>query len=171
MYFQPINDTAHGTADNNSAGLYEGYKTTATSSGTVCQIGVWINSGSTANSYHVAIYSDVTGTPTTKLAGGIISSPITNNWNWINVTPFAITSGTAYWPTIMLPSGGTGSPTYGTAGSSGGTSRGSAAGNATLPTTFAVSSSGTWGKLAFVAVGITGNIISLKQSVNRAANF
>lgn len=137
----------------NAAGVAETFSYTATTSGTANQIGLYLDSGSTAPQVVVGLYADTgSGNPGSLLATATLSTPVAGAWNTVTIPNTAITAGTSYWIALLDP---------GTAGwvsfrstASGGTSEKSSSNTLTsLPTTWSSRGSFATSPLsAYVAV-------------------
>jgi len=92
--------------DFNSAGVAEAFQATGTAGGTLRQLSVYVDSGSSATNVFAGVYSDAAGAPGNLLSSGSIASPVPGAWNTINVPAATITSGGKYWIAI-LGTGGT----------------------------------------------------------------
>lgn len=96
--------TVSASLDENSAGSAEAFGATATGSGPVGSLSVYIDSTSKATQANVGLYSDSGGKPGTLLTQGTISSP-TAGWNTVPVSGATLATGTPYWITVLSPSG------------------------------------------------------------------
>jgi len=101
------NGTTEAQADNNAAGRAEAFKTTASASGSVTQLRVYIDLGNTATSVRVGLYSNnpTTNRPQTLLTSGTISAPTAGANNNVAVTGASVTAGQTYWIALLTPSG------------------------------------------------------------------
>ena len=91
--------------DNDSAGTAEAFQATASTSGTIGQLVVYLDSTNAATSVVVGLFSDSGGHPGTLLTQAKITAPAKGAWNTVTVPGVTITSGTAYWFAILSPSG------------------------------------------------------------------
>ena len=73
-------------ADSSSAGSAEAFQFTAAASGTVHSFSLYVNSGNTAKSILVGLYSNSSGSPGTLLTGATIVSPASGAWNAAGVS-------------------------------------------------------------------------------------
>lgn len=96
--------TVSASLDENPAGSAEAFGATATGSGPVGSLSVFIDGTSKATEAVVGLYSDSGGKPGTLLTQGTISAP-TAGWNTVPVSGATVTAGTAYWITLLSPSG------------------------------------------------------------------
>jgi outer membrane protein assembly factor BamB len=91
--------------DSDAAGTAEAFQATASASGTVAQLVVYLDTNNAATRVVVGIFSDSTGHPGTLLTQATISAPVKGAWNTVTVPAVAITSGQPYWFAILSPSG------------------------------------------------------------------
>src|SRR5205823_873829 len=90
------------------AGLAEAFQYTNAQAGTVGELGVYVDTGTTATRVVVGLYSDnggATGSPATLLASGVITAPVAGRFNTVAVTPVAVTAGTKYWIAVLSTGG------------------------------------------------------------------
>ncbi len=93
------------TADSNVPGQAQAWPFTASASGTSAAIVVYVDSGNSASTGKVGLYSNSNGNPGTLLASG--SSTLGGSgWNTIPVGGASVTAGTKYW-LALLGTGGT----------------------------------------------------------------
>jgi outer membrane protein assembly factor BamB len=99
--------TIEPKSDSNSAGQAEAYRSTASASGTLNRVSLYIDTGSTATKVTVGVYTDSGGHPGTLLAQGSLTSPVAGAWNNIALPgSVSITAATNYW-IALLGTGGT----------------------------------------------------------------
>jgi hypothetical protein len=91
--------------DTNSAGSAEVFRYTASGSGTVHSLSLYVNLGSSAPVVDVGLYSNVSGHAGTLLASAMISSPTAGAWNAVGISPLTVSSETVYWLAALAPSG------------------------------------------------------------------
>src|SRR5207245_11051567 len=92
--------------DSNPAGTAEAFQFTAAASSTVNVLYLYVDSGSTATSPIVGVYTNTaTNTPGTLLSQGTIRSPVSGAWNSVAVPPAAVTAGAQYWSALPAPAG------------------------------------------------------------------
>jgi hypothetical protein len=103
-----IGDTAvENQHDQNSSGRAEAFQATATASGTVAKMSVYLDAASDAAKATIGIYTDTGATkPGTLVTQGSSTTLTPGAWNTITVPSAALTSGTKYW--IALLGTGTG---------------------------------------------------------------
>ena len=97
--------TIESSIDSNDAGLAEAFQATATASGSVASLSVYVDSTSKTTSVVVGLYSDSNSQPGSLLTQGTITSPTAGSWNTVPVPAAPITSGTSYWISVLAPSG------------------------------------------------------------------
>jgi hypothetical protein len=97
--------TIEANVDFNAAGSAEAFQYTATATGSVNQLSVYVDAGNAATSIMVGLYADNANNPGTLLASGTISAPVKGAWNSVTVTSASVTSATKYWIAILGPVG------------------------------------------------------------------
>jgi hypothetical protein len=109
-----LGDTSvEATRDSNAAGNAEAFQTTATMSGTVGSVTVYMDTPNSATRLIVGIYSNSSGNPATLLSQGSSSTTLKKGaWNTVAITPVAVTANTVYWIAVL----GTGGTPYFRAG-------------------------------------------------------
>jgi hypothetical protein len=93
--------------DSDPVGQAEAFRFTATSSGTVSDLIVYVDTPSTSQTVVAGLYADQSGHPGTLLTQGTISAPAKGAWNDAQVPAATVTSGVAYWIAALGASGGT----------------------------------------------------------------
>jgi hypothetical protein len=91
--------------DPNVPGLAEAFPATASTSGTLRTLNVYVDASSTATSLAAGIYSDAAGHPATLLARGTVTAPSAGRWNAVAVPAVPLAAGTRYWIAVLGPSG------------------------------------------------------------------
>ena len=131
--------TIYSTTDSNTAGSAEAFRATASASGTVVSLSLYVDSTSRATSMVLGLYADKSGTPGTLLTQGQLSKPVAG-WNTVSVPAANVTGGTVYWIAVLGPAGA-GEFVYRDNGSSGSRSEESAQTNlTTLPASWTTGS-------------------------------
>jgi hypothetical protein len=96
------NATVASLADNDSAGLAEAFRFTASAAGSAQDAWIYVDSGSTATGVNLGLYADNGGQPGSLLASGITSAPSAGSWNEITLKSApSLTSGTTYWIGVL----------------------------------------------------------------------
>ncbi len=91
--------------DSNAAGLAEAFRTTASATGTLTKLTVYVDTGAAATRLVAGIYTDSGGKPGSLLAQGTLNSPVAGAWNDVTVPSASVTSGATYWIALLSPSG------------------------------------------------------------------
>ena len=97
--------TIQRNGDSNGPGTAEAFQASATASGTVTSMVVYVNTGSSATSLTVGLYTNVSGKPGSLLAQGTLASPRSAAWNTVGLPATAVTSGATYWIALLGPAG------------------------------------------------------------------
>jgi len=100
-------DAVENTVDSNPKGMAEAFQATASVSGQVSYLNVYLDASSTAGQIYVGVYSDSNGYPATLLTQGSSSQPLAGAWNLLPVTAMNVTAGTHYWIAILGTQKGT----------------------------------------------------------------
>jgi hypothetical protein len=93
--------------DSVAAGEAEAFPLTASATGTVGSLTIYLDGTSTTARLTAGLYADANGHPRTLLAQGSRTSPTPGAWNTITIPGVAVTAGTRYWIAIMGTQGGT----------------------------------------------------------------
>lgn len=92
--------------DYNPAGKAEAFIYTATASGTVNSLYVYIDSASTATQVVVGLYTNTaSNNPNALLTQAILTSPVKGAWNAVAVPTASLTKDQKYWIAILGPVG------------------------------------------------------------------
>jgi outer membrane protein assembly factor BamB len=91
--------------DSNGPGVAEAFQASATASGTVTSMVVYVDSGSSASTLIVGLYTNASGKPGSLLAQGSLASPRAAAWNTVTLPGTAVTAGTTYWISLLGPAG------------------------------------------------------------------
>jgi hypothetical protein len=93
-----------GQTDYNAAGMAEAFQYTATASGTVASLSIYIDPSSTATRVVVGLYSNARDdTPNILLAQATITSPVAGAWNTVSIPAVSVTAGGQYWIAVLGP--------------------------------------------------------------------
>ena len=140
------------TLDSNAAGRAQAFATTASSSGVLNSLSLYVDSASTASQITLGLYNDAGGHPSLLLAQGVFT-PQAGVWNTVSVPPVAVVAGTPYW--IAVLGLGSGRP-YFRDTMAGCTSEGSSSATlAALPVVW--STGGIWAACALSSYGSTSD--------------
>src|SRR4051794_8453742 len=127
------------TVDSNAAGRAQTYLATASASGAVDRLSVYLDRSSTASSVELGLYSGQNA----RLARCVVNSPRANAWNRCTFSAASVTAGTVYWVAILQPSGTSGTIQYRSTQGSGRTYGSSGASLTSLPASW--SNGPDWG--------------------------
>ena len=89
------------------SGQAEAFQATATASGAVQSLVVYLDSTSTASQLSVGLYADASGHPGALLSQASSTTPVAGAWNPILVPAATLASGTPYWIAILGTTSGT----------------------------------------------------------------
>jgi glucose/arabinose dehydrogenase len=142
------------------AGASEVYRLSASKTGIVTRLRLYVDGASTASALTLGLYSDQAGTPTTLLGSGSRASVTPNDWNEVTLaTPINVTAGTNYWLALLNPLSSTGTLRWRdhAGGQSGSPERTSLDRALTaLPATWATQSTFSDGPVSGYLIGSTG---------------
>jgi hypothetical protein len=93
--------TLTNVADSDSAGSAEAFPVTASASGTMNSLTIYVNSGNAASQMVVGLYVDNGGHPGALLTQGTSSTLTSNTWATVTVTATNVTSGVKYWIALL----------------------------------------------------------------------
>jgi hypothetical protein len=100
------NTAIEAKLDSNAAGMAEAFKTTGITSGSMTRLRLFVDTGSTAGSAVIGLYSNsATNHPGTLLQSGTITAPVAGQYNDVTVTGTAVTAGQTYWLAVLGPTG------------------------------------------------------------------
>jgi RHS repeat-associated protein len=109
--------TVQSTVDSDSAGEAEAFPDTASATGSINRLSIYLDSTSTASAVQLGVYTDSSSQPASLLGTCTIGSPVAGTWNRCSLSsPFNVTSGTSYWTAVLSPNGSTGTIKFRTAG-------------------------------------------------------
>jgi hypothetical protein len=94
-----------GNLDSNSPGSAEAFGITATTTGTVESLTVYLDATSQAAKVVAGLYTDNAGRPGSLLTQGTTTAPVPGAWNQITVPAVAVTTGSKYWISVLGPTG------------------------------------------------------------------
>jgi PKD repeat protein len=98
-------ETVGPDVDNAPAGMAEAFRTTASTTGPVSWLTVYLDSSATASELVAGLYADASGKPGALLTSGRLTSPAAGAWNRILVPSANVTAGGTYWIAILGPAG------------------------------------------------------------------
>jgi chitodextrinase len=92
-------------ADSNAAGKAEAFRATASASGTLTKLRVYVDSGSSASKLVVGLYANAGAHPGALLTQGSLTAPVTGAFNEVIVPGVSVVQGTTYWIAILGATG------------------------------------------------------------------
>jgi uncharacterized repeat protein (TIGR01451 family) len=91
----------------NRAGVAEAFRYTASATGTVDALNVYIDAASAASPVVVGLYGDGWGNrPGMLMTQATIEHPVAGQWNSVSVAPVPVSAGKRYWIAVLGPAGG-----------------------------------------------------------------
>jgi hypothetical protein len=103
------NATTEAQVDTNAAGKAEAFKYTASGTGSVTNLRVFLNSTNTAGTVVIGLYNNAAGNhPGTLLTTGTITGAVANAQNSVTVPGVTVTAGQTYWIAVLQPSASAG---------------------------------------------------------------
>ena len=97
--------TVEPAVDSDPGGLAEAFQMTATATGAVDTLTVYVDSSSTASTLVAGLYVDNAGHPGALLTQGSQSKPTAGAWNAVATTSVSVTSGAKYWLALLGAAG------------------------------------------------------------------
>jgi O-glycosyl hydrolase len=92
--------------DSNPPGVAEAFEYSASASGSVNQLSIYLDSSSTATRVVVGLYENADSDhPTAVLTQGALNAPVIGAWNSVEVPVARVTAGTKYWIAVLTPPG------------------------------------------------------------------
>jgi hypothetical protein len=99
--------TVESVVDSNSLGRAEAFQTTASASGTVGTLSIYVDSSSTATTMVAGIYANSSGHPGALIAQGSSAQLTSGAWNTIPIPGAIVTAGAPYWIAVLGTQSGT----------------------------------------------------------------
>jgi hypothetical protein len=87
--------------DTNSIGMAEAFPVTASSSGQVNSLSLFLDGSNTATAISVGLYTSYHGHPSTLLRQAVIAQPVAGNWNSVQIPAVQVTQGKRYWVAVL----------------------------------------------------------------------
>jgi hypothetical protein len=87
-------------------GMAEAFPMTATATGPLPALRVYLDDTNRATTLVAGIYADAGGHPSSRIAQGTVSSPQPGAWSTVDLNDASVSEGTRYWVAV-LGSGGT----------------------------------------------------------------
>jgi beta-glucanase (GH16 family) len=99
-------DTAvETTLDSDDPGSAEAFQSTASTTGTLGSLTVYLDSASNSARLAAGIYANAGGHPGTLLSQGTSTALQAGAWNTVSIPPVSVSAGTVYWIAILGTSG------------------------------------------------------------------
>ena len=95
------NQTVESQIDFNPAGEAEAFPITATSSGTVGALTIFVDASSTAAQMFAGLYTDANGHPGTLLTHASVNTVTPGSWVTVTLPTTSVTAGTTYWLAVL----------------------------------------------------------------------
>ncbi len=97
--------TLGSVSDSLPQGTAAAFQTTASVTGQITSLPVYVDTGSASTKLVAGLYADSSGRPGARLATGTLSSPKVGSWNTVLLPATKVTAGTKYWIAILSTSG------------------------------------------------------------------
>jgi hypothetical protein len=85
--------------------MAEAFQYTATASGSVSKLALYLDGSSTASKVVVGLYANSNNNPGSLLVQATITNPVKSAWNSVAVSGASVTAGTKYWIAVLAPVG------------------------------------------------------------------
>jgi beta-glucanase (GH16 family) len=93
--------TAESVSDSSGAGVAEAFRATATASGSVSAVTLYVDSPNSATTIVVGLYSNLRGSPGKLLSQATVNSFTMDAWNTFPVPAVDVTANTVYWIAVL----------------------------------------------------------------------
>jgi outer membrane protein assembly factor BamB len=137
--------------DSDTAGRAEAFRTTASGSGSVSRISVYVDASSSATKLTAGLYASSGTHPGALLGQGTLTTVAKGAWNDVAIPAAQVVGGTAYWLAILSPAG-TGTLQFRDSPHSGTSETSLSGGLGSLPATWASGTGYTDGPLSAYGV-------------------
>ncbi len=87
--------------DNDNSEMAEAFPVTATSSGQINTLSVFLDGTNTAATVWVGLYTNNSGHPGQLLSQAVIQQPLSGNWNSVTIPAARVTAGKRYWMALL----------------------------------------------------------------------
>jgi hypothetical protein len=87
--------------DTNNVGMAEAFPVTASSSGQVNYLSLFVDSSNTSTAISVGLYTSYYHHPSTLLRQAVIAQPVAGRWNSVQIPAVQVTEGTRYWVAVL----------------------------------------------------------------------
>jgi hypothetical protein len=87
--------------DTNNVGMAEAFPVTASSSGQMNYLSLFVDSSNTSTAISVGLYTSYYHHPSTLLRQAVIAQPVAGRWNSVQIPAVQVTEGTRYWVAVL----------------------------------------------------------------------
>ena len=87
--------------DTNNIGMAEAFPVTASSSGQVNYLSLYLDGSNTATTISVGLYTSYYHHPSTLLRQAVIAQPVAGRWNSVQIPGVQVTQGRRYWVAVL----------------------------------------------------------------------
>src|SRR5436309_7084086 len=87
--------------DTNNPGMAEAFPVTASSSGQLNSLSLFLDGSNTATTISVGLYTSYHGHPSTLLRQAVIAQPVAGSWNSVQIPGVQVTQGKRYWVAVL----------------------------------------------------------------------
>jgi hypothetical protein len=87
--------------DTNNPGMAEAFPVTASSSGQLNSLSLFLDGSNTATTITVGLYTSYHGHPSVLLRQAVISQPVVGRWNSVQIPPVQVTQWKRYWVAVL----------------------------------------------------------------------
>ena len=95
------NRTVQSSLDNDTSEMAEAFPVTATASGQINSLSLFLDGSNTAATVWVGLYTNYSGHPSRLLSQAVIQRPLSGNWNSVTVPATQVTLGKRYWIALL----------------------------------------------------------------------
>ena len=87
--------------DTNNIGMAEAFPVTASASGQVNYLSLYLDGSNTATTISVGLYTSHYGHPSALLRQAVIAQPVAGTWNSVQIPGVQVTQGKRYWVAVL----------------------------------------------------------------------
>ena len=87
--------------DTNNIGMAEAFPVTASSSGQVNYLSLFLDASNTSTAISVGLYTSYNRHPSTLLRQAVIAQPVAGSWNSVQIPGVQVTQGKRYWVAVL----------------------------------------------------------------------
>lgn len=87
--------------DTNNVGMAEAFPVTASTSGQVNYLSLFLDASNSASTISVGLYTNYHGHPGTLLRQAVIAQPVAGTWNSVQIAGVQVTQGKRYWVAVL----------------------------------------------------------------------